>query len=297
MKKILLLLFILMAMCLYGCGGNEVKESVKVIVPQGNPFIAVGDLIEEENIQIESVNGAAGVKTALVSNDYDIVIAPLNLGAQLFSSGNSIYKLEAIIALGNTYIVSKADKELNDLQDLNGKTILAYSQGGTPDIILQYILKENNVEVTIEYQPSLSEVVPFFVQGKYDYILAAEPVITNLLVNKKMDLNILNLQKFTDNTIMQAAIFVNPESNKQDSIGAVISKIKENIKLMNNNPAEYAQKIVSKDVYFSDLGIEILTKSIPNSNMDFIDAKENKQMVENYLTMIGYKLPNEEFYN
>ena len=66
---------------------------------------------------------------------------------------------------------------------------------------------------------------------------------------------------------------------------------------MNKDAAAYSQSIISKDVYFSDLGVEILSKSIPNSNLDFVKAKENKNVIEDYLTMIGYKLPNEEFYN
>lgn len=296
-RNIIMILVIVFTICLFGCGGNSVKENVKVIVPQGNPFIAVGNLVGEENIEIENVNGAAGVKAALVSDNYDVIIAPLNLGAQLYNAGNSKYKLEAVIALGNTYIVSKEGTQLNNLQDLEGKTILAYSQGGTPDIVLQYILNANNINANIEYQPSLSEVVPFFVQGKYDYILAAEPVITNLIVNKKINLNILDLQDYTDNTIMQAAVFVNPDSQNKESIEAVIKKIKKNIELMNKEPGKYAEEIILKDVYFSDLGVEILTQSIPNSNLEFLDAKENKQLVEKYLTMIGYKLPNEEFYN
>ena len=296
-RNIIMFLVIVFTICLFGCGGSSVKENVKVIVPQGNPFIAVGNLVGEENIEIENVNGAAGVKAALVSDNYDIIIAPLNLGAQLYNAGNSKYKLEAVIALGNTYIVSKEGTQLNNLQDLEGKTILAYSQGGTPDIVLQYILNANNINANIEYQPSLSEVVPFFVQGKYDYILAAEPVITNLIVNKKISLNILDLQDYTDNTIMQAAVFVNPDSVNKESIEAVIKKIKKNIELMNKEPGKYAEEIILKDVYFSDLGVEILTQSIPNSNLEFLDAKENKQLVEKYLTMIGYKLPNEEFYN
>ena len=206
--KVLMMLVI--ALVLVGCGG-KVKEEVKIIVPQGNPFIAVGNLIGEENISIESVNGAAGVKAGLVGNDYDIVIAPLNLGAQLYVGGKSKYVLDSVVALGNTYIISNKDTKLDLISDLDGKTILAYSQGGTPDIILQYALNQNNVNAVIEYQPSLTEVVPFFVQGKYDYILAAEPVITNLKVNKNKELNVLDLQDVVDATIMQAAIFVNPD--------------------------------------------------------------------------------------
>ena len=308
MKKFLFMLFVAVAaLVLVGCakpvkpenpddGGNGIKEEVSIVVPQGNPFIAVGNLVGEENIKIDSVNGAAGVKQALVAGEYDIVVAPLNLGAQLFVKGQSKYVLNSVIALGNTYIVSNKNTKLDSLQDLEGKTILAYSQGGTPDIILQYVLKANNINVTIEYQPSITEVVPFFIQGQYDYILAAEPVITNLKVKKTKELNVLNLQDYTDNTIMQAAVFVKPESAKQESIDAVIKKIKENIKTMNEDPKAYADSIVTKDVYFSDLGADIISTSLPNANLSFLSAKDNKTKIESYLTMIGYELPNEGFY-
>ncbi len=292
--KVFMLVFALVA--LMGCGEVKVEEEVKIIVPQGNPFIAVGNLVGEENINIESVNGAAGVKAGLVGGEYDIVIAPLNLGAQLYNAGQSKYVLDSVIALGNTYIISNKDTKLDSISDLQDKTILAYSQGGTPDIILQYALKQKNITAVIEYQPSLAEVVPFFVQGKYDYILAAEPVITNLKVNKNKELNIINIQDVVDSTIMQAAIFVNPNSEKQDSIDAVISKIKDNIEEMNKDPEGYANSIIEKDVYFKDLGANIMTQSIPNSNLDFVKAKDNKAKVESYLTMIGYKLPDEAFY-
>lgn len=313
MKKFLFMLFVAVAaLVLVGCinpvepekpepdnpGGEVigVKEEVSIVVPQGNPFIAVGNLVGEENIKIDSVNGAAGVKQALVAGEYDVVVAPLNLGAQLFVKNQSKYVLNSVIALGNTYIVSNKNTKLDSLQDLEGKTILAYSQGGTPDIVLQYVLKANNVNVTIEYQPSLAEVVPFFIQGQYDYILAAEPIITNLKVKKNKELNVLNLQDYTDNTIMQAAVFVNPNSTKQESIEAVIKKIEENIKAMNEDPKAYADSIIAKDVYFSDLGADIISTSLPNANLSFLSAKDNKAKIESYLTMIGYELPNEGFY-
>ena len=94
---------------------------------------------------------------------------------------------------------------------------------------------------------------------------------------------------------MQAAIFVNPDSN-QKLIDKVIEKIEINIKNMNDNPTQYAQNIISKDVYFSDLGVDILSRSIPNSNLDFVNASNNKDKVEQYLRMINYELPKEEFY-
>lgn len=297
MKKLFkVLIIVLTLVILTGCQTNKVNEEVKIITPQGNPYIALGNLIDEENITIDAVSGAANVKAALVAGEYDIVVAPLNIGAQLYSKGNSKYQISGVIALGNTYIVSNKATQLSTLSDLEGKTILAYSQGGTPDIILQYVLKANNINVIIEYQESLEKVVPLFVQGKYDYILAAEPVISKLQISQKKELNILNLQDYIDKTIMQAAIFVNPVSTKQDSIKTVLNKIEKNVEEMNKNTSEYVNKILNKDVYFSDLGENILNNSIPNSNLEFLNAKNNKTQIESYLEMIGYTLPSEDFY-
>ena len=106
----------------------------------------------------------------------------------------------------------------------------------------------------------------------------------------------MNLQDYTDNTIMQAAVFVNPNSQKQESIKAVIAKIEANIKQMNENPQAYANSIIAKDVYFSDLGADIIATSLPNANLSFLAAKVNKAKIEAYLNMIGYQLPNEGFY-
>lgn len=297
MKKLFkVLIIVLTLVILTGCQTNKISEEVKIITPQGNPYIALGNLVDEENITIDAVSGAANVKAALVAGEYDIVVAPLNIGAQLYSKGNSKYQIAGVIALGNTYIVSNKATQLSTLSDLEGKTILAYSQGGTPDIILQYVLKANNINATIEYQESLEKVVPLFVQGKYDYILAAEPVISKLQISQKKELNILNLQDYTDKTIMQAAIFVNPVSTKQDSIKTVLNKIEKNVEEMNKNTSEYVNKILNKDVYFSDLGENILNNSIPNSNLEFLNAKNNKTQIESYLEMIGYTLPSEDFY-
>lgn len=297
MKKIIrLLLLVLTMVILVGCGDAKVTEEVKVIVPQGTPFIAVGNLLGEENIKIESVNGAIGAKTALVAQEADVVIAPLNLGAKLYVAGNSKYQLRSVIALGNTYIISNDGTKLDSINDLEGKTILAYGQGEAPDIILKHVLEKNNVNANIEYQASLSEVVPFFLQGKYDYVLAAEPIITNLKVNKGKKLNVLDLQDYTDGTIMQAAVFVNPNSEKQDSIDALIKMIENNIKEMNKNPEQYANSIVNKDVYFSGLGVDILTQSIPNANLSYLSAKNNKDKIESYFNLIKQNLPDEKFY-
>lgn len=309
MKKILLNLLIVLALLfIVGCNNNEngnergeseliVNEEISIAVPMGAPYIAIGNLLGTKNIKIDGVNGVEGVKAAFTGGNYDIVIGPLNLGTNLYNAGKSKYKLEAAIALANLFIISNKSVSLNNIKDLEGKTILAYGKGGTPEAILQYVLEQNNISATIEYQNSVNDVVPFFLQGQYDYVLSSEPVISNIKINKNIDINILDLQDYTTNTIIQVALFVNPNSSKVESIETVIELIQKNIKEMNSDTSKYVDEIIKKDIYFSDLGANILNVSIPNMGLSYLDASDNKSDIEKYLEMIAYTLPNEEFYN
>ncbi len=297
MKKLFMLFSLLLVLFMFGCSKDNIQNEVKIIVPNGTPFVCVGGLLEEENITIENVDGPTGLKTALVGATHDIVIAPLNLGAQLYTKGNSKYVLDSVIAFGNTYIVSKETTSLTSISDLDGKKILAYSQGGVPDILLQYALKKANVNAEIEYQNSLADIVPFFVSDQYEYILAAEPVISTLQLKKNQKINVLDLQTvFGETEIMQAAIFVNPEAKNQDDINKVINKIEKNMNDMNKNTSDYVKKIVPLNTYFSDQGEDVLITSIPKSNLKFMKAKENQTKVEEYLNVLQYEIPNNEFY-
>lgn len=288
MKKIVLILLMVL---LVGCAPLK-SEKAKIIVPNGTTYLGIGTLKNNDKYHIENVDGAIALKTAFVNNEYDIIIAPLNLGAQLFVKKNSDYKLSAIITLGNNYIISK--KPLNNISELQGKTILGFGEANTPDIVLKKALLTNNIAAKIEYQNSINEVVPLFIQGKYEYALAAEPVITKIKEDKKIELYVLNLNEYVDFSVFQAGIFV--KDNSLINIEKVLKDIKNNIKYMNNNPKDYAKEIVGLDVYFTDLGENIISKSIPQSNIVFMEAKSNVEDIERYLEEIGYEKPERDFY-
>ena len=55
------------------CTNNE-KSEIKILVPNGTPFIAVGDLVDQ--IEIESVAGPDLLIAGMISKSHDIIIAP-----------------------------------------------------------------------------------------------------------------------------------------------------------------------------------------------------------------------------
>ena len=288
MKKLLLSTLVLAAgLSLAAC---KKKEKIKMLTPSGTPLMAVGNLIGDSDKEIEVVSGPENITTELAKNSLDIIIAPLTAGAKLSIAGKSNYKLEAVITTNNTYVISKKATTLTNISDLKGKKIVAYGKNNTPDIALKNALKTNSIadsEVEITYENDVTTATSTFLGGSdYDYCLIAEPQITALKVNKNLELNVLDLSEYMSTTIYQAGIFVNPNSNEK-RCNEVISEIKSNIETLNAKPAEYAKKVLNKNEFFTKMGEAVLTQSIPNANISFIKAKENKDKILAYYTEVN----------
>ena len=288
MKKLLLAsLIAFTGVALTGCGK---KEEVKILTPSGTPLISVGNLIGKDGIKIESVSGPENLVTGLSTKSHDIIIAPLTAGAKLNIAKKSEYKLEAVVTTNNTYLIKKGTSETQtDINDLKGKKIIAYGQNNTPDIALKNALKTNNIsdsEVTITYENDVTTATSTFMgSNDYDYCLIAEPQITALGL-KGNNLTVLNLSYYMSTTIYQAGIFVNPNAN-QKRCNEVIKQIKSNIEYLNNKPAEYAKDVLTKNSFFEKMGEEVLAKSIPNVNISFIKAKDNKDKINAYFAEVN----------
>jgi len=309
MKKIILsLMVVLVGFLLSACKTQEeVYGDVSVMVPFGTPLIAVGGLIGVEGINVEAVNDPSLLTAAMITQEKDIIIAPITAGTASYIKAGSTYKMAGIVTLGNTYIVSREANALTSVNDLEGKTITAYGRNNTPDIALQVLLDNANVTATIDYQSSVGDVVALF-NGNTppEYILVAEPFLTQLEANNT--LNVLNVEEILQeadilDNIYQAAIFVNPESLKAD-VDHVISLIEENLNSLNSDVSAYANSIVDKHAYFTNLGVAVLEASLPTANLAFVGAFSNKTAIENYYSIINTynanlfnnQLPNTDFY-
>ena len=263
------------------------KEEVKILTPSGTPLMAIGGLIGEEGINIESVNGAENLVTGLTKGSYDIIVAPLTAGAKLSIAGKSQYKLEAVVTTNNTYIMAKGTTTLTNISDLAGKKVIAYGQNNTPDIALKNALNNNHVEdVEIIYESDVTTAVSTFTSGsEFDYCLIAEPQVSKLKSNGA-NIKTLDLSAYMSTTIYQAGIFVNPSAN-QTRCNEVIEDIKTNITYLNANPTEYAAKVESKNAFFTNMTKEVLVLSIPHANISFIKASDNKDNIKAYFTEVN----------
>lgn len=302
-KLFTVMLLIFGLLLLVGCG-EEDNKTYKVLLPSGTPLMAVGGLLDDAEFDFKVVNGQDPLISGFTSAEYDMIIAPINLGTKFYIAGKSNYQFKAIITTNNTYIISKG--EISSLNDLQGKKITAFGASAAPGLALKGALDIKGINATVNYQNSAADVMMLYSSNTddSDFYLSAEPNITKIEDKTGKTINKISLQEQIKDelpVLIQACLFVNPNSNVSNK---VINKIKENIENMNKNPENYAKQVLNKNDFFNGLGESVIAKAIPNCNIDFIEAKDNKDVITKYYdflnkyqnAVLGGKTPSEEFY-
>lgn len=292
------------------------EVTLNVITPYGTPTLSMVKMITEnpviaENVTVnyETIESTDVLTTMLINQEADIAVVPTNMAAVLYNKGAG-YKLAGTSVWGNFYIVSSED--ISSLDDLKGKTISAFGRNLTPDILLRYILTKNGInpdeDVTFDYFSGASELATNYISGNSNLSLAAEPVLTSLLMKRQDSKVVINLQeewsKLTGfENYPQASLIISEniiESNPE-VIQAFVKEYKESINWINNNPEDAGK-------YYESLGIglkaPIVQKAIPGCNLNYLSADEVKESIEAYLNvlyefnpkLLGEKMVDEGLY-
>lgn len=309
MRKIILSLFIFMlglvvTSCSVTLVDGEQKE-VSVIMPTGTPALALAEFaMTNDYVKAEVVAGSDPLVAAFTSKSHDVIVAPVNLGAKMYSVYQE-YVLYKTFVWGNLYLASKG--ELNSFEDIDGKKVVAFGKNSTPDIVMQALLKyHSDINVTVEYVSDVSEANTLLASGKAEIIVTAEPSISKL--KSKLNLSVLDLQeewaKMTGNeSYPQAGIFVKKSVMNKKYVKDALNDMKEAVINANANPSNCAEHAVGLHASFESLGKEVLTNAIPNCHYQILES--DKEAVNYYLQMMidlgfskqmGGSLPVDEFY-
>ncbi len=306
MKKIILyILTLILTITLSSCG-NKTQE-VNIICPSGTPLLSIINYMDEhKEANVEVANGSDPLVAAFSKEYYDVIIAPVNLGAKFYNT-NGNYILAKTIVWGNLYIASK--NEMTSIDDLNNKKLVVFGKNSTPDIIIKAILESRtDLNIEIEYVSDVQEANALLVSGKAEYAISAEPSLSKIKDAKGF--NTLDLQEEYSKisgtkSYPQAGIFV-LKSKKNDSlIKGVLNSLIESVKETNKDPQSTASKAIELNETFKTLGKDALVKAIPNCHFSIESKKEEKKAVEKYLELmislgfsnqVGDKVPDEEFF-
>lgn len=304
MKKILTILTtLLFAFGLTGCLNAE--EDVSVIVPTGTPSLGIARALEEDFIKENIVSGSDPLIAAFTNANYDIVVAPVNLGAKFYNENENFgYQLYETIVWGNYYLASTT--LLDSFASLEGKTITVFGKNSTPDVVLRTLLVVNQLNVTLEYVDDVNTANSYLMSGKADIIVSAEPSITKLSSNK--EIYTLDLQKEWANitgsySFPQAGIFVKKERKDNNSVQAALDQMIASIHLIETNPNRVVQSAVAVDENLAKITEKVLQQAILKCNLRIDENNQaaitfyfNKVIELGLGKTIGGKIPDEAFY-
>lgn len=198
MKKIvtIVLSLLIVAMCAVGvaaCGTdenvirlNEVTHSL-FYTPQ---YLAMAlGYFEQEGLTVEVTNGngADNVMTALLTNDADIGLMGCEANIYVYLQGKKDFPhvIAQLTKRDGSFLVARKDVKNFDYSGIEGKTVLMGRKGGTPAMILQYVLNNkgyvNGVNITMDYSIEFGALGPAFTDGMGDFVPLFEPAASQLV--------------------------------------------------------------------------------------------------------------------
>ncbi|MFA7561605.1 MAG: hypothetical protein WCY80_05830 [Candidatus Izemoplasmatales bacterium] len=302
MKKCLLILFLMLVISLTACSNSA--EGVKVIVPEGIPAIAQSKMEYDGEYIIDRVTGPQNLSSSFSSESHDIIIAPINLGANWYNK-EAPYKLAAVLTWNNLQLISK--NPINSILDLDNEDILAFGQGAVPEMIIAYLFSQINfnTQPRIDYSStSTQQSLLSFLQGDVNFAIISEPTTTTA---RNMDevyyfLDLVEiLSEYTDTTnFPQAGVFIHNNLSKNKA-EAYLDTLEKSENYVLSNPQSSASYCEDLDYPFSK---EVIEESIPFSRIDFTLSKNIISELDDFFQLIydykpeliGSNLPDEDFY-
>ena len=288
-----------------GCIDDSSKK-VSVIVPTGTPSLGIANVLNDKTlVDANIVSGSDPLIAAFTNASYDVVVAPVNLGAKLYNANeNFSYILYKTIVWGNYYLVS--NEEIATLESLEGKTVLVFGKNSTQDVVLRTLISAKNINVNLEYVDDVATANSYLLSGKADIIVSAEPSLTKMSANKNfytLDLQKQWQQLTGSYSLPQAGIFIKKDSKDEKYLKTVLDKMIESVQMAQTKPNVLIASAVSVDENLAKIGEETLQKAIGNCNLRVEET--DKEAIEFYFSQViqlgigatvGGKLPDEAFY-
>lgn len=181
---------------LIGCGDSS-KENLTTVklnevahsIFYAPLYVAIEEgYFEEEGIDLELVTGFGADKTmtALLSGEADIgfmgpetTVYTANEGAN-----DKVVNFAQLTQRAGNFVVAREDMPDFSWNDLKEKTVLGGRAGGMPEMVFEYVLKENGIDpstdLTIDQSIDFGSTAAAFSGGSGDFSVEFEPGATNL---------------------------------------------------------------------------------------------------------------------
>lgn len=289
MKKVLTLLFVLLM--LVGCKEKDeetiTSTTYKIVSPSGAPSLSLLDLVSEDNIELDIVDGSEVLQAEFIGGEADIIIAPINLGVKL-SNETMKYELVSVITWGNLHLVSTN-------KNFNRGTVAAFGEAAVPGKILNFLSDELK-SFNLEWYGSVNEVSASLLAGQYEAAILAEPYLSmtksksEIEIYEIVDIQELYKEKTGFDSYPQAAIFINREKYKDDRSGIepILNTIENSIKTYNSDSENLANRIDSVNLEeLSFANPELIKKAYSRMALNYVALNDCLDEVTTFLELFN----------
>lgn len=195
MKPILfvLVLLIVFAMVLPGCGTKELKEIILCEVTHSifyaPQYVAISKgFFEEEGLKVTLVNGAGAdkVMTAVLSGQADIGFSGPEACIYVYNEGKDDFGVvfAQLTKRDGSFLVARDAMPDFKWEDVRGKNIIGGRKGGVPEMTLEYVLKKNKIipfqDVEVDTSIQFALMGGAFLSGQGDFVTLFEPVASSI---------------------------------------------------------------------------------------------------------------------
>jgi len=199
-KRILafLLITVLAVTSLLACSKEDTKESgaTKVVLSEvahsifyAPMYVAIEEgYFADEGIDIELVTafGADKVMTAVLSGEADIGFMGSESSIYTYNEGATDYVVNfaQLTQRAGNFLVAREEMTDFTWEDLKGTYVLGGRKGGMPQMVFEYILKQNNIDPNVDLEINQSidfgSTAAAFSEGQGDFSVEFEPHATSL---------------------------------------------------------------------------------------------------------------------
>ena len=165
---------------------NEVTHSL-FYTPQ---YLAMAlGYFEDEGISVDVTNGqgANNVMTALLTNEADIGLMGVEANIYVYLEGKKDYPkvIAQLTKRDGSFLVARTEMPNFDYSNIENTTFLMGRKGGTPAMILQYVLNNkgytNGVNITMDYSIEFGALGPAFTSGTGNFVPLFEPAASQVV--------------------------------------------------------------------------------------------------------------------
>jgi NitT/TauT family transport system substrate-binding protein len=294
------------------------KTTIKLATLKGPTGLGMLKLMSDNeaktsvnNYEFTLVGAPDEIVSKISSGEIDAAAVPTNLAATLYNKTNGKVQLAAINTLGVLSLLTNGEN-ITSVKDLKGKTIYASGQGSTPEYAINYILKQNGLEVgkdvKVEYKTEHAELATQMISGKIKIAILPEPFVTQVMTKNKDVKIALDITKEWNkvagdkSVLTMGCLIVRKEFAEKNkaAFDAFLDEYKASTAYTTSNVAAAAALSEKYDI----MPAAVAKKAIPNCNIVYMDGSEMKAKIPDFLNVlfkanpksVGGKLPGDDFY-